>query len=69
MEQEKGMFKSMGIWGGVLSLLPALDALHAYLEASQSFLPEPVQFVTIGIGAVLSIFGRLRADSKIKGLL
>lgn len=67
-EQSKGALTSMGVWGGLITLLPVLDAAHSWLEASQAFLPGPVKYVTIALGAVLSIVGRVKAEKKITGL-
>lgn len=68
MEEGKGIVRSMGVWGGVISLMPLLDAVHAWLQASSALLPPAAQWVTVGVGAVLSIFGRVKADQKITKL-
>lgn len=68
MNEGKGLLSSMGVWGGVVSLLPVLDAVHAWLQASQATLPPAMQWVTVGVGAVLSIFGRVKATEKITKL-
>lgn len=70
MEGTKGLLKSMGIWGGLMSLLPALDTAHQWLVSiPEGMLPSSVKWVAVGLGSVLSLIGRLRADTEIKGLL
>lgn len=58
----------MGIWGGVLTLVPILDIAYNWLQASEASLPEEFQYITVALGGVLSILGRLRAKEEIKGL-
>lgn len=64
----KGLLASMTIWGGGLVLLPELiEAIN--MIASLPMLPPKVASVLQTVGGVLAIFGRIRASTKIKGIL
>lgn len=70
MAGTKGALFSTGIWGGILAAIPALDALLVGVHV----LPIPVlgdvaNLVLPAIGGILSIFGRVKAEKKIKGLV
>lgn len=67
-EKTKGLLTSMTIWGGGLVLLPELvEAINAI--AASGVLPSKVASILHTVGALLAIFGRVRADKKISGLL
>lgn len=66
----KGALHSLGVWGGIVATLPAVDALLLALGV----LPIPVVSEGVGIivsavGGLVSIFGRVRAKKAIKGAL
>lgn len=69
MEGSKGLLKSMSVWGGVMSIVPFIDTVHQWiLSLPDGVLPPTVKWVGVGLGSVLSLVGRLRADKTIKGL-
>lgn len=69
-KDSKGALYSLGVWGGIVAALPAVDALLLAL----GILPIPVVsegagIIISAIGGIASIFGRVRAKKVIKGAL
>ena len=67
--ETKPAVKSTAILGGLVAMLPAFDQALVLLH----LLPFPVlgevsALLVPAIGGLLSIFGRIRAQSKIKGI-
>lgn len=66
--QTKGLLSSVTIWGGLMVLIPeVVEALNAI--ATLPILPPKAQAIVQTVGGVLAIFGRMRANTKIKGVL
>lgn len=66
---EKGAVKSIGVLGGAIAILPAVDAaLTALGLVPSGVLTEGMTIITSAIGGLLAIWGRIRASTKIKGL-
>lgn len=65
----KGLFQSQTFWGAFIAALPALDTLAVTLGlfAGPIFV-ETATILTTAFGSLLSIFGRIKAEKKIKGL-
>jgi hypothetical protein len=68
---EKSPLKSLTIWGSLLSLGSGLEMLHQTLSVVpvEALPPKAGTAVTatLGIlGAILSIIGRLKANTKIR---
>lgn len=64
----KNWYASKGVWGGVVTLLAAiLGALgYAFGHESQEALVAALTAIGGGVGGVLAIYGRIKADGKIK---
>lgn len=70
MNGTKGAITSVGVWGGVIAAIPALDALLvAFRLLPFPALGELSQLLIPAIGGAISIFGRVRAEKKIKGVM
>ena len=70
MNGTKGALASTGVWGGIIAAVPAIDALLvAFRVFSFPVLGEVSQFIVPAIGGLISIFGRVKADKKISGVL
>lgn len=70
MNGYKGALLSTGIWGGAAAAVPALDQLLVFLRVLPfPFLGDVLSIVLGAGGALLSIFGRVKAEKKIKGLI
>lgn len=68
--EKKGVLRSRTVWGGIIAALPAVDHLLVALNLfGAPFLGELASIVVPAIGGVLSIFGRVKADTKIKGVM
>jgi hypothetical protein len=66
---EKGAIKSVGVLGGAIAILPAVDAALTALGLLPSgVLTEGMTIIASAVGGLLSIWGRIRASTKIKGL-
>jgi hypothetical protein len=62
--ESKGALQSVGVWGSLISLLPAV----VDLAGQGAFGPKGVA-VAAALGGLLSLWGRLKAKAKIEGLL
>ncbi|TXH58995.1 MAG: hypothetical protein E6Q97_00870 [Desulfurellales bacterium] len=70
MIETKPAIQSLGVWGALLSLAPALDMAYQSLAATPvGVLPQSVEIGVAVVGALLSLFGRLRARTKIGGVI
>lgn len=68
--QSKSVLQSKTVWGGVIAALPALDALLVALKILPvPFLGDVGMLVSSAVGGFLSIFGRVKANTKIKGMM
>lgn len=66
---EKGAIKSVGVLGGAIAILPAVDAALTALGLLPSgVFTEGMTIIASAVGGLLSIWGRIRASTKIKGL-
>ena len=69
MEDTKKTIQSVGMWGGTIALLPAIDALLSFFNiVPDGLLTQNLKEVASGLGGLLAIWGRLRASKKIDGL-
>ena len=59
---EKGLLRSLGVWGGLLGFAPLVAELTTAI-------PEASAIVIGAFGSLVAIYGRVRAKSKIKGIL
>jgi hypothetical protein len=66
--KEKALVQSSGFWGSVLSLLPAVSEA-ANWALGTGFIPPHIAPILVAVGAVTSIFGRVKADSRITSVL
>ena len=62
MEDTKGLLKSLGVWGSLLGFAPLVNELVVAV-------PEATAIIVGAVGGLVGIYGRIRAKSKIKGLL
>jgi hypothetical protein len=70
MNGTKGALASTGVWGGIIASIPAIDALLvAFRVLPFPALGEVAGLLIPAVGGLLSIFGRVKADKKIKGVL
>jgi hypothetical protein len=70
MNGTKGALASTGVWGGIIASIPAIDALLvAFKVLPFPAVGEVANLVIPLLGGLLSIFGRVKADKKIKGIL
>ncbi len=58
----KGVLSSTTIWGAVLAFAPLINEVVAAV-------PEATAIVTGAVGGLVAIFGRLKAKTKIKGII
>ena len=63
---EKSALKSVGVWGGILTLLPAADKILAIFGILQESLPPLMAAGLTIVGGVTAIIGRIKATKKIK---
>lgn len=64
----KGILKSKTIWGAILALAPAVDAILPLVGVAP-VLTEAAQLLLSTAGSILAIYGRVKAESKIAGVL
>lgn len=67
MDQKKGALSSMTIWGGLAVLAPFIGQILG-VDIGADELQSNIENVMQGIGGLLAIFGRIRANSRIGGL-
>lgn len=66
----KGALFSKGVWGGLLALVPAVDNLAVLLGLSPvPVLAPAVSAVASAAGVVLALYGRIKAKTKIVGIV
>jgi hypothetical protein len=70
LNDSKGALASLGVWGGVISALPAFDAILVALR----IFPFPVlgelsNLLVPAIGGVIAVIGRVTAEKKITKLI
>jgi hypothetical protein len=66
--ESKGALQSVGVWGSLISLVPAALELVARVADSGALGPNGVA-VAAAVGGLLSLWGRLKAKKKIEGLV
>lgn len=67
--EAKGLLRSKGAWGGIISLLPVVGAVAEVAGILPvGTVDETTALVTSAVGGFLALLGRIRAGSKIKGL-
>lgn len=67
---DKGALFSRGVLGGLIALVPALDNLAVMLKIFEvPMLGPAVAGVASVAGAVLAIYGRVKAKGKIVGII
>lgn len=66
--KSKGLLSSLTIWGGLMAVIPQAVELLEIVQGSGVLPPEAAAIVSI-VGAVLAMFGRVRATTTIKGLI
>lgn len=70
MNSTKGALFSTGVWGGLLALVPVLDqALSLFGVLPAGVIPDAANLVVGFLGSLLAIRGRIKAETKISGLL
>lgn len=62
MIDTKGLLLSTTAWGALISLTPLIN------EVAKA-VPEATAIVTGAVGSLLALYGRVRAKSKIRGIL
>lgn len=68
LEGEKSALGSIGVWGSLLSLLPAvLDAVNH--GAATGALGPQGALIAAAVGGLVSLIGRLRAKKEITSVL
>ena len=60
--ETKGLFSSATIWGALISFAPLINEVAVAI-------PEAQAIVVGAFGGLLAIFGRIRAKTKIKGVV
>lgn len=69
MAQTKGLVASKTVQGAVIAGLPAIDHLLTVLGVFQApLLSEAAAAVASAAGALLAIYGRIKASKKLFGL-
>jgi uncharacterized membrane protein len=63
--ETKGALRSMSVWGGLMALAPAVAELVGLVQQ----LPDAAAPVISLVGGILAVLGRVKASTKIKGLL
>jgi dihydrodipicolinate synthase/N-acetylneuraminate lyase len=65
---EKKWYKSKAVWGGLIAVLAAIASAFGYAISpeEQDTIIEAVIAVVGGVGGVLAVYGRVKADSTIK---
>lgn len=63
----KKWFESKAIWGGIIALLAAIAGAFGYaVDAdTQTNIVELVTVIGTGLGGLLAIFGRIKAEKKV----
>jgi|TARA_R110002110_G_scaffold415850_1_gene657970 dihydrodipicolinate synthase/N-acetylneuraminate lyase len=65
---EKKWYKSKAVWGGLIAVVAAIASALGYAISpeEQDTIIEAVIAVVGGVGGVLAVYGRVKADSTIK---
>ncbi len=70
MNDSKAALASMGVWGGIISALPLLDAVLVALHIfSFPVLGELSNLLVPAVGGAIAVIGRVKAEKKITKLL
>lgn len=70
MAETKSALKSTGVWGSILAMVPGIDHILSTLAPQYvGLLPDAVSLIVGTAGAVLALWGRVKATKQIKGIL
>lgn len=74
MEETKAWYESKGVWGGLIAMLASICAMLFGVKIDQGTQQQMVNSLVVIapnavalIGAILAIYGRIKANSKIGG--
>lgn len=67
IETPKKWYESKGVWGGIIAMLAAISGAFGYaVDAdAQASIAELITVVVGGVGGLLAIIGRIKADRKV----
>jgi len=65
---EKKWYQSKAVWGGLIAVAAAIAGAFGYAVSpeEQASLVEAIVAIGGGVGGVLAVYGRVKADSYIK---
>lgn len=68
MNQEKEWYQSSAVWGGLIALGAAIAGTFGIVidEGARAELTDYAVAIAGGIGGLLAIYGRLKAEKQIK---
>ncbi|QBQ54950.1 hypothetical protein [Nitrosococcus wardiae] len=69
MQQSKAWYQSRGVWGGVVTIAAAAAGAVGVVISpeQQDLIVNSVVAIATGVGGLLSLYGRLKADKPIQG--
>ncbi len=67
MEENKSWWQSKTVWGGIIAFVAGIAGAFGIdiPGTEQAAISEAVYAVAVGVGSLLAVYGRLKANRKI----